>query len=42
VRVNCAATAVPCPARAAVMSAPEAESGGLGAGMDTPAIQDSV
>ena len=42
VRANCAATAVPCPASAAVISAPEAVSFGLGAGTDSPAIQDSA
>ena len=34
-------TAVPCPASAAMVSAPEAVSLGLGAATDRPAIQDS-
>ena len=42
VRANCAATAVSCPASAAMISAPEAVRLGLGAGIASPAIQDSV
>ena len=42
VRANCAATAVRCPASAAAIWAGEAVSLGLGAGTDSPAIQDSV
>ena len=42
VRANCAVTAAGWPASAAVISAPEAVSLGLGAGMASPAIQDSV
>jgi hypothetical protein len=42
VRANCAATAVPCPAIAAAIEAPDAVSFGLGAGTDRPAIQDSA
>ena len=42
VRANCAATAAPCPASAAMISAPEAVNSGLGAVMASPAIHDNV
>ena len=42
VRVNSCALAVPCPASAAVISAPEAVGYLLGTGTASPAIQDNV
>ena len=42
VRTNCAATAAWCPAKAAAIPAPDAVSFGLGAGIASPAIHDSV